>query len=107
MFCGGGGVVAVGMGVGGGLGTGMVLDKLPVPGCPTHQKIIGQEPTAFTVDAVGGCLDIFSLFCHFFILSPFHWETARYGLKYCLKGPFSPKLRTNCQQCSGLGSFIF
>ena len=62
----------MGGGGGGGECTGMVLGKLPVPGCPTHQKIIGQEPTAFTVDAVGGCLDIFSLCCHFFILSPFH-----------------------------------
>ena len=38
-----------------------------------------------------GCLDIFTLICPFFPLSPSLWETARYRLKYCLKGPLSPK----------------
>ena len=28
-------------------------------------------------------------------LSPSLWETARYRLKYCLKGPFNPKQPTN------------
>ena len=31
---------------------------------------------------------ILSPFCH---LSPSLWETARYRLKYCLKGPLNPK----------------
>ena len=41
------------------------------------------------------------LFGHFFsrlsflFLSPSLWETARYRLKYCLKGPLSPKQPTN------------
>ena len=47
------------------------------------------------VGADGGCLDIFSLVYHFSFLSPSLWETARYRLKYCLKGPLSPKQPTN------------
>ena len=41
------------------------------------------------------------LFGHFFsrlsflFLSPSLWETAQYRLKYCLKGPLSPKQPTN------------
>ena len=31
----------------------------------------------------------------FFPLSPSLWETARYRLKYCLKGPLNPKQPTN------------
>ena len=46
--------------------------------------IVGQGPIALAVDAGGGCLDIFSLVCHFSFLSPSLWETARYRLKYCL-----------------------
>ena len=53
--------------------------------------IVGQGPIALTVGAGGGCLDIFSLVYHFSFLSPSLWETARYRLKYCLKGPLSPK----------------
>ena len=47
------------------------------------------------VGAGRGCLDIFSLVYHFSFLSPSLWETARYRLKYCLKGPISPKQPTN------------
>ena len=48
------------------------------------------------VAAVGGCFDVLSLICRFFsLLSPSLWETAQYRLKYCLKGPFSPKQSTN------------
>ena len=57
--------------------------------------IVGQGPTALAVGAGGGCLDIFSLIYHFSFLSPSLWETARYRLKYCLKGPLSPKQPTN------------
>ena len=42
-----------------------------------------------------GCLDIFTLIYPFSPLSPSLWETARYRLKYCLKGPLSPKQPTN------------
>ena len=57
--------------------------------------IVGQGPIVLAVGAGGGCLDIFSLIYHFSFLSPSLWETARYRLKYCLKGPLSPKQPTN------------
>ena len=47
------------------------------------------------VGAGGGGLDIFSLIYHFSLLSPSLWETTRYRLKYCLKGPLSTKQPTN------------
>ena len=59
---------------------------------------VGQGPTALAVGAGGGCLDIFSLVYQFSLLSPSLRETARYRLKYCLKGPLSPKQPTNQQQ---------
>ena len=49
--------------------------------------IVGQGPIVLAVGAGGGCLDIFSFIYHFSFLSPSLWETARYRLKYCLKGP--------------------
>ena len=76
-------------------GGAMVLGKLPVPGRPTIWIIVGQGPTALAVGAGGGCLDIFSLVYHFSFLTPSLWETARYRLKYCLKGPLSPNQPTN------------
>ena len=72
-------------------GGAMVLGKLRVPGRPTIWIIVGQGPTALAVGAGGGCLDIFTLIYPFFSLSPSLWETARYRLKYCLKGPLNPK----------------
>ena len=68
-------------------GGAMVLRKLPVPGRPTIWIIVGQGPTALTVGAGGGCLDIFTLIYPFSSLSPSLWETTRYRLKYGLKGP--------------------
>ena len=56
---------------------------------------VGQGPTALAVGAGGGCLDIFTLIYPFSSLSPSLWETARYRLKYCLKGPLNPKQPTN------------
>ena len=56
---------------------------------------VGQGPTALAVGAGGGCLDVFTPVYHFSFLSPSLWETARYRLKYCLKGPLSPKQLTN------------
>ena len=61
----------------------MVLSKLPVPGRPTIWFTVGQGPTALAVGAG-----------EFTFLSPSLWETARYRLKYCLKGPLNPKLPT-------------
>ena len=57
--------------------------------------IVGQGPTALKVGEGGGCLDIFSLVYHLSPVSPSLWETARYRLKYCLKGPLNPKQPTN------------
>ena len=68
--------------------------KLPVPGRPTILITVGQGRTALAVGAGGGCLDIFTLIYHFSSLSPSLWETARYRLKYCLKGPLNPKQPT-------------
>ena len=72
----------------------MILGKLPVPGRPTFW-IIGQGPIALAVGAGEGCLDIFTLLCLFTTASPSLWETARYRLKYCLKGPLNQKQPTN------------
>ena len=84
------------MGGGGGRsGDAMVLGKLPVPGRPTIWRIVGQGPIALAVGADGCCLDIFTLLYPFAPLSPSRWETARYRLKYCLKGPLNPKQSTN------------
>ena len=69
----------------------MVLGKLPVPGHPTILITVGQGPAALAVDAGGGYLDIFTLIYPFSSLSPSLWETARYRLKYCLKGPLNQK----------------
>ena len=73
----------------------MVLGKLPVPGRPTILITEGEGPTALAVGAGGGCLDIFTLLYPVSPLSPSLWETARYRLKYCLKGPLNPKQPTN------------
>ena len=58
--------------------------------------IVGQRPPALAVGAAGGCLDICTLIYPFSPLSPSLWETARYRLKYCLKGPLNQK--TNNQR---------
>ena len=75
----------------------MVLGKLPVPGRPTIWITVGQGPAALAVGAGGGCLDIFTLIYPFPPLSPSLWETARYRLKNCLKGPLNPKQPTKTE----------
>ena len=81
-------------------GGAMVLGKLPVPGRPTIWIIVGQGPAALVVGA-GGVVWTFLLSSILFSpLSPSLW-TARYRLKYCLKGPLSPKTTnqpTDCQR---------
>ena len=72
-----------------------MLGKLTVPGRPTIWITVGQGPLALAVGAGGGGLDIFTLNYSFFLVSPSLWETARYRLKYCLKGPLNPKQPTN------------
>ena len=56
---------------------------------------VGQGPTALAVGAGGDVWTLFSLVYHFSFLFPSLWETARYRLKYCLKGPLSPNQPTN------------
>ena len=82
-----------------------MLGKLPVPGRPTILITVGQGPTALAVGAGGGCLNIFTLIYPFSSLSPSLWETARYRLKYCLKGPLNPKQPTN-QPCFNMASTL-
>ena len=65
----------------------MVPGKLPVSGRLTNLGRVGQGPTALAVGA-GGVVGIFvSIVYHFSFHSPTLWETARYRLEYCLKGP--------------------
>ena len=63
-------------------------------GRPTIWIIVGQGPIALAVGA-GGWLFGHSLLYLFSPLSPFLWETSRYRLKCCLKGPLNPKQQTN------------
>ena len=51
-------------------GGAIVLGKLPVPGRPTIWITVGQGPTALTVGAGGGCLDIFTFIYPFSPLLP-------------------------------------
>ena len=76
-----------------------MLDKLSVPERPTILVTEGQGPTALAVGAGGDCLHIFTLIYPFSPLSPSLSETARYRLKYCLKGPENQKQDepTNCK----------
>ena len=80
-------------------GGAMVLGKLPVPGRPTILITVGQGPIALAVGAGGGGLDIFTPIYPSFPLSPSLWKTARYRLKYCLKGPLNPKPANQPNRC--------
>ena len=76
------------------LGGAMVLGKLPVPGRPTIWIIVGKgllRLQSVRVGVVWTFLHVLSSY-PFFPLSPSFWGTARYRLKYCLKGPLNPKL---------------
>ena len=80
-----------------GSGGAMVLGKLPVPGRPTIWMIVGQGPTALPV--IGHFYPPLSFLSSF--LSPSLWETARYSLKYCLRGPLNLKNNNNNNINSG------
>ena len=69
----------------------MVWVNFQCRGVPPFWIRVGQRHSALAVDADGGCLDILTFVYHFSFLSPSLWETARYGLKYCRKGPLSLK----------------
>ena len=73
----------------------MALGNLTVSGRPTIWTILGQEPTALAVGAGRGYLDIFTLIYPFSPLSPSLWETVRFRLKYCPRGPLNPKEPTS------------
>ena len=73
----------------------MVLSKLPVPGRPTILITVGQGPIGLAVGAGRGLFGHFFLSSILSLLSPSLWETARYRLKYCLKGPLNQKQPTN------------
>ena len=70
-----------------------LLDTKVNPNCLLFHS--GQGSVALAVEAGGG------MFGNFFLLSIVSlffltlWETARYRLKYCLKGPSNPKQLTN------------
>ena len=72
-----------------------MLGKLIVPGRPTSLDDSRARAYCACSRCGWGCLDIFSLIYLFSFLSPSLWETARYRLKYCLKGPLNPKQPTN------------
>ena len=76
-------------------GGAMMLGNFQCRGVLLIWIIVGQGPTALAAGADGGCLDMFSLVCHFSLLSSPLWEAARYRLKNCLKGPLSPNQPTN------------
>ena len=69
-----------------------MLGKLSVPGRPTS---FDDSRARLAIGAGGGCFDIFSLIYFFSFLSSCLLETARYRLKYCLKGLLSPNQPTN------------
>ena len=75
---------------GGRSGGAMVLGKLSVPGRPTNLDYSSARAYCACSRCRWGCLDIF-LSSAFSFLSSSLWETARYRLKYCLKGPSSPR----------------
>ena len=76
-------------------GGAKVLGKLPVPGRTTNLGYSRPRTYCACSRCGRGLFGHFFLTCHFSFLSPTLWETARYRLKDCLKGPLSPKQSTN------------
>ena len=68
-----------------------VLGKLSV----SVWIIVEPGPIALAVGAGGDCLGIFSLTSISSLFFLPLWETARYRLKYCPRGPLNPKQPTN------------
>ena len=80
-----------------------MLGKLSVPGRPTSLDD-GRARAYFACSRCGwGLFGHFSVIYLFFFLSLSLWETARYRLKYCLKGPLNPKQPTNQPRKSRVG----
>ena len=77
-------------------GGAKVLGNLPVPGRPTNLDYSrARACCACSRCGWGVVWTFFSLIYPFSSLSPSLWETARYRLKYCLKGPLNPEQPTN------------
>ena len=75
----------------------MVLGKLPVPGRPIYLDY--SRARAYCACSRCGWGVVWTFFLYpFSSLSPSLWETARYRLKYCLKGPLNPKQQQQQQQ---------
>ena len=82
-----------------------MLGKLSVPGRPTYLDKSRARAYCACSRCGWGLFELFflsSIFSLFFL--PL-WETARYRLKYCLKGPLNPKQATNqpCPETSHKG----
>ena len=75
-------------------------------GASYNLDTVGQGPIALAVGAGGGCLDICTFVYPFSPLSPSLWETARYRLKYCLKGPLNLKQPTNKPSTGSLEEIV-
>ena len=75
-------------------GYAMVLGKPPGPGRPTIWITVGKGILRLQLVRVG-LFGHFTLFYLFSLVSPSLSETARYRMKYCLKGPLNPKQPTN------------
>ena len=67
-----------------------MLGKHSVPGCPTNLDSTREGPIAVAVETAGVCFYICSLVYLFSFLLPL-WKTARYRLKFCLKGTLNRK----------------
>ena len=73
----------------------MVLGKLPVSGRPTNLDSSRARAYCACIRCRWGLFGHVFSRLSFLFLSPSLWETARYRLKYYLKGPLSPKQPTN------------
>ena len=73
----------------------MVLGKPPVPGCSSNLAHSRARAYCACSGCRWGLFGNFTLIYLFSPLSPSLCETARYRLKYYLKGPLNPKQPTN------------
>ena len=81
---------------GGWSGGAKVLGKRPVQRRPTKLDYSRARAYCACRRCGWGLFgQFFSLIYHLSFLSPSLWETARYRLKYCLKGPLSLEQPTN------------
>ena len=67
-------------------------------GRPTIWIIVGQGPTALAVGAGGGLYGHLCSYLSFLSSFSLSLAEARYRLKYCLKGPLSPKPTNQIQK---------